>query len=146
HVLVRGEGHDPRQRARIFFLYQFVIGLGVLGLITFAGHVFNPVETATRIGWPPSPEFQRELGLFELGFALAAGLGLIFRNRYYWLGLWIAPAVCVSTAGGNAILHGRRGTLAAYNVWTSLPDILIPLTPGWFLWRVFRLESGPARA
>src|SRR5215475_9385272 len=144
HVGLRGEAKDPQKRATIFFLYQLVLGLGVLGLITFVGHVFNPVQTATRIGWPPSPEFQRELGFFELGIALAAGLALVIRNRYYWLGVWIAPAVFLVGAGLNHLLETLRGNLAAYNVWTSLPDLLIPLTAGWFLWRVFRAEEHPA--
>jgi len=145
HVRVRGE-KDPQQRAATYFLYQLVLGFGVMGLITFAGHVFNPAQTAARIGWPPSPEFQRELGFFELGYALAAFLGLVIRNRYYWLGALISPGFFLLTAGLNHVLQSVRGDLAAYNVWTSLPDILIPLTAGWFLMRVFRLEPGPATA
>jgi hypothetical protein len=123
-----------------------VLGFGVMGLITFAGHVFNPVQTAERIGWSPHPQFQRELGLFELGYALAAFLALVIRNRYYWLGALISPGFFLLTAGLNHVLQSLQGDLAAYNVWTSLPDILIPLTAAYFLMRVFRLEPHPGTA
>src|SRR5262245_14707220 len=145
HVTVRRE-HAPLQRATTFFLYQLVLAFGLMGLMGFTGHVLQPAQTAARIGWPPSVEFQRELGFFSLGFSLAAVLGLVFRNRYYWLGAWIAPAVFLVGAGLNHVLESVRGNMAPYNVWTSLPDLLIPLTVGWFLLRVFRLEPRAATA
>jgi hypothetical protein len=44
HVRLREE-RDPGQRAAIHVLYQLVLGFGVMGLITFSGHVFQPAQT-----------------------------------------------------------------------------------------------------
>ncbi len=66
-------------------------GFGRVGWVH--GHALNPVETARGIGWPPAPQFQFELAAFEIGFALAAFLCVFIRNKYYWLGVAIAPAV-----------------------------------------------------
>jgi len=51
--------------------YILVFPLGVQGLWAFFGHVFMPEESATSIGWEPSP-FQYEVGVANLGIGLAS--------------------------------------------------------------------------
>jgi hypothetical protein len=121
-------------------LYQLGISFGLTGLIDFVGHALRPVETAARIGWAASPHFQYELGTFELGLALAALLGLFVRNKHYWLGVVLAPCIFLVLVGLNHLREALDGNFAPYNVGTIAPDILIPATMGWLLFRAFRLS------
>ncbi len=151
HVSVRRLWTHPLQRVTVFLLYQLAISWGLLGLVVFVGHALRPAETAARIGWPASPNFQFELGALELGVALAAGLCLVIRNRYFWLGVILAPAVLMVLAGLNHLREALQGNLAPYNLGTIAPDLLIPFTAAGLLFRIFRLAtaspetpSGPA--
>lgn len=129
HVLIRRSRFDRRQVIETFLVYQFVFGLGLAGLVGFMGHALNPVQTAQGIGWPPAPQFQFELAAFEIGFALAAFLCVFIRNKYYWLGVAIAPAVFFLLAAVQHVCDAAAtGNLAPYNVLIVLPDVLIPLT------------------
>jgi hypothetical protein len=141
HVSVRGLWTRSLQRVTVFLLYQLAISWGLLGLVVFVGHVLRPAETAAQIGWPASPNFQFELGALELGVAVAAGLGLVIRNRYYWLGVILAPAVLMVFAGLNHLREALQGNLAPYNLGIVAPDLLIPLTAAGLLFRVFRLAT-----
>ena len=141
HVSVRGLWTRPLQRVTVFLLYQLGISWGLLGLVVFVGHVLRTAETAARIGWAASPNFQFELGALELGVAFAAGLCLVIRNRYYWLGVVVAPGVLMVLAGLNHLREALQGNLAPYNLGTIVPDLLIPLTAAGLLFRVFRLAT-----
>lgn len=81
HVSVRGLWSQPLPRVTVFLLYQLTIALGLTGLLVFVGHALRPVETAARIGWPPSLNFQFELGAMGLGFGDASLLSLWILNR-----------------------------------------------------------------
>jgi hypothetical protein len=141
HVSVRGLWARPLQRVTVFLLYQLGISWGLLGLVVFVGHALRTAETAAQIGWPASPNFQFELGALELGVAFAAGLCLVIRNRYYWLGVIVAPGVLMVLAGLNHLREALQGNLAPYNLGTIAPDLLIPLTAAGLLFRVFRLAT-----
>ncbi len=69
HVVVRRGSLDTVERVRVFILYQLAIGW-LFGIVAFMGHGLDPAATAQRIGWPPHPQFQFELGSFELGAGL----------------------------------------------------------------------------
>src|SRR5260370_38472336 len=83
HVSVRRLWTHPLQRVTVFLLYQLAISWGLLGLVVFVGHALRPAETAARIGWPASPNFQFELGALELGVALAEGARLGVPTRSF---------------------------------------------------------------
>lgn len=53
----------------------------------------------------------------------------------------MAPSIFMVLAGVNHVREAWRGNLAPYNVITAAPDLLIPLTLGWLLFRVFRLTQ-----
>jgi hypothetical protein len=129
HVAMR---RGPVGRAgvlRIFFVYQLVFGLGPAGLVGFAGHGLRPVETARSIGWLAHPQFQWEIGAFELGIAVSALMGLWIRDRRFWLGLAIAPAVFLVLAGVQHVNETiGKGNVAPGNVLAVLPDFLLPST------------------
>jgi Family of unknown function (DUF6790) len=82
HVSFCRRWAKPVQRTRLFLLYQLVIALGVGGLFIFGGHALRPAATAALIGWPPSPNFQFELGGFGLGVAVDASLCPVIKNRF----------------------------------------------------------------
>ncbi len=129
HIALKRPKLNRRQAIETFLLYQFAFGFGITGLFAFAGHALNPVRTAEGIGWTPHPQFQLELAAFELGFALAAFLCLFIRNKYYWLGVAIAPSVFFVVAAVQHVYEAAaKGNLAPYNVVTAAPDILIPAT------------------
>ena len=146
HVSIRSQWSQPAQRTRLFLCYQLTIALGLSGILVFVGHALRPTETAARIGWPASPNFQFELGGVGLGFAFAGLLCLIIRNLYYWFGVALAPSIFLALAGLNHVSEALGGNLAPYNVVTAVPDILIPVTLAWLFFWLFRLASpdGPA--
>ncbi len=138
HLGIRRQWSQGELRTRVFLYYQLTIALGLSGIIVFAGHALRPAETAARIGWPTSPNFQFELGGFGLGVGIAALLCLMIRNCYYWLGVALAPSIFLVVAGLNHLREPLNGNLSPYNVVTAAPDFLIPLTLGWLFLQLFR--------
>lgn len=145
HVAVRRQRLAAAGKVEVFFLYQLGAA-GISLLMASAGHVLRPVPTAEAIGWPPHPQFQFELGSMELGLAVASLLGLVWRNRHYWLGVLIPTLVMMPLAG---FLHVHemlvRGNLAPYNTVIIGANFLGPLTQLALLLACFRL-SRPAAA
>ena len=129
HALLRRQ--DPRGPGilRIFILYQLGLAWAVGGLLGFLGHAFRPEAVARTIGWPAHPFFQFELAAFELGYSLAALLGLRIREPRYWLGFVLAPGTFLLLSGlqhvREAVLHGN---FAPYNFVIIAPDLLLPLS------------------
>ena len=153
HISVARLWGRPLERATIFLLYQMTVALGLVGFIAFIGHVPMPAEIAARIGWSTHPNFQFELAAACLGFAVGSLLAPRIRNRHHWLGATLGPCIFIALACINHVRDAIAGNLAPYNVGTSAPDLLIPATVAWFLYRVFRLapanedaSSGPCDA
>ena len=143
HVFIRRSRFDRRQVIETFLLYQIALGFGLGGLFGFMGHGLDPVQTAQSIGWPPAPEFQFELAAFELGLALAAVLCLFVRNKFYWLGVVIAPSVFFLLAAAQHVYGAiEKGNFAPNNVLIIAPDVLIPLTILLLLVWYFRCTAG----
>jgi len=142
HTLMRRSTLNRREVTEIFLLYVFAFSYGLAGLIGFMGHGLRPEETAVRIGWPAHQQFQFELGGIELGWALAAFLCLVIRNKYYWLGVAITPAVGLLMAGGLHIHEVlAEGNFAPYNAGIIVPDLLAPLTVLGLIWYYFHLTD-----
>jgi hypothetical protein len=139
HVSACRLWRHPARRVSIFLSYQLAISLGLTGFLVFVGHALRPTETAARIGWPVSPNFQFELGAVGLGIGVASLVTLVIRNRHYWLEVALAPSIFLVLAGANHAREAWRGNLEPYNVITIAPDLLIPLTLAWLLCRLFQL-------
>ena len=88
------------------------------------------------------PNFQFELASACLGFAVGSLLAPWIRDRYYWLGVALGSCIFIALAGINHLRDAIAGNLAPYNVGTAAPDLLIPATVAWLLYRVFWLTRG----
>jgi Family of unknown function (DUF6790) len=89
--------------------YMFVFPLGVMGLWGFVGNSLLGQETATAIGWAPSP-FQFELAMAELGIGVGS-LVAAFAGKQARLGVGLVAACYLFGAGFgrlNDILGGDR--------------------------------------
>lgn len=139
HWFVRRATLDRLAGLELVFRYQLIFCLAFSGFLGFMGHGLRPEQTAAAIGWPAHPQFQFELAAFELGYAVAAVLGLWIRNRSYWLGISLAPSVFTTLA---AVLHvqeiAKKGNFAPNNVIVILPDLLLPATLLGLLWLIAR--------
>jgi Family of unknown function (DUF6790) len=114
--------------AENLLFYQMTITVGLSGLVGFVGHTLFSDRTAESIGWPTGNYFQKELGLAELGWALA-GLAAVFYSGT----IAIAIVVMVSPLFvGAAVIHiievRERGNFSPGNYYAILPDLLIPAT------------------
>lgn len=103
-------------------------GVGVVGLYTFAGHVFAPAQVAANIGWPTSP-FQYEVGMADLTVGV---LGILAFRRDFGF-RWATTVAAICWLGGDAIGHLRQivmtNNYAPGNAGPWLwSDILAPLT------------------
>jgi hypothetical protein len=134
----------PLERAKIFLLYQLGVGFGASGVVIFVANALQPVETAAKIGWPASANFQFEVAAVGLGIAVGSLSSLKIRNRHFWCGFAVAPAIFMMLAGVNHVRSALDGNLAAYNVVLAVPDMLIPATVAWLLYRVFSLATDTA--
>ncbi len=113
--------------------YQVTISISLSGLIGFWGHVFQSDMVAEQIGWSKGSPFQKELGYAELGFALA-GIMCIWHGKDFWIATIVVVTPLFILAGMNHIRETVvNKNFHPYNVITSIPDLLMPLS--WiFLW------------
>jgi hypothetical protein len=145
HYLIRRSKLTKKQTVELFILYLILFGYGGMGIFGAMGHILNPVGVAKGIGWEPSPLFQFELGAVELGWALTALIALWVRNKYYWLGMAIAPAVMLILAAAQHLVEAYgKGNFAPYNFIIILPDILIPLSVLGLLAYYFQITKNEA--
>lgn len=107
--------------------YLFVFPLGVQGLWAFFGHVFLPEESASAIGWAPSP-FQYEVGVANLGLGLASFYAA-FKGFEARAATAIAAACFLAGAGFGHIMDILAGdTLTSGNAGPILvTDFLTPI-------------------
>ena len=142
HVLV-AKPPTTSKKLEVFLFYQMVFCIGLAGLIGFYGHCFMYEKVAKGIGWVPHRQFQFELGVSELGWAIAGLLAVFIRRPLYWLGISITPCTMYVLAG---VQHMRemvaQGNYAPYNVWPGVVDLTVPLTLAiLFTWYYFATRT-----
>lgn len=96
---------EPKTKGRVvelLLLYQLVFNIGLLGIISFLGHTFLPLEAARYLKWLPSP-FQQELANACLGFGVIGILCIWVRN-HFWTATVIGTAIWLF---GDAVDHLR---------------------------------------
>ncbi len=141
HILFRRKALARDELVAIFLRYQFALG-AVFGLLAFVGHGFNPVQTASRIGWVAHPQFQFELGSFELGSAIATLLCLFIRNKHFWLATAIPSlTMLLLTAGLHAQEMVARANYAPYNSLQIVSNLCLAVAMGVPLFLYFRMTK-----
>lgn len=120
--------HKELSTAEIFLSYILFFNIGLMSLIAFSGHLFNPNEIAKLIGWPTGNPFQFEVGVANLAFGVLGVLAIYYRGLF-WLATVIGSSIFLL---GDFIIHliqYAHGNQAPYNiglfVWVN--DLLIPL-------------------
>jgi hypothetical protein len=122
-----GRGKPGRGFAEQLFSWVSLLAAGVVGLYTFAMHVFWPEQTAAHIGWAPSP-FQYEVGMADLAMGVLGVLA--FRAGLGFRAATTIAAIC--WLGGDAVGHVRQMIVANnYAPGNAGPwlwsDILVPV-------------------
>jgi hypothetical protein len=120
-IIYKNQRFNVKKYSEIFLSYILFFYVGFGSFIATYGHIFNSIETAELIGWPPSPFFQFELGITSLAFGT---LGILAR--------WIKGRFWEATITGWSIflLGCFIGHIISYN---TIGDVA-PLNFGAFLW------------
>jgi uncharacterized membrane protein YphA (DoxX/SURF4 family) len=120
----------PRTRERVLdvlLVWLLGVGIGVIGIFAWSGHIFRAEQIAESIGFPPGNPFQ-----WEVAWANAAvgALGLIcFWRRDFWWPTAIAAAIYLwGCAWGHIYEYVEHDNRSPNNVGPVLwMDIAIPL-------------------
>jgi hypothetical protein len=136
----------PKTKGRVIellLLYQLVCNIGLLGIISFLGHTFLPLDAARHLKWLPSP-FQQELANASLGFGVIGVLCAWVRN-HFWTATVIGSSVWLF---GDAIHHLRDIFLINHvtEINTGIvfySDLLIPVLAVFLL--ILYLQWKPAK-
>jgi hypothetical protein len=149
HLFVSKKDRNKKELFELLILYQIVINLGVLSLISAIALLFAPKMVADSLGWPTCP-FQHELGNVNLAFGVLAILCIWFRGNF-WTATIIGASIWLigDGIGHLALLYSQDATLATatgpeLNNWIMLvTDFLIPITLLLLLFAYRKLDSSP---
>lgn len=133
HLFLSKEERNKKQLFELFMLYQLVVNIGVLSLISAAALLFTPQLVADSLGWPTCP-FQHELGNVNLAFGVLGILCIWFRGDF-WTATIIGASIWLlgDGIGHLYLMYGSdtpvlAGTPATNNWIMLITDFLIPLT------------------
>lgn len=133
HLFLSKEERNKKQLFELFMLYQLVVNIGILSLISAGALLFTPQLVADSLGWPTCP-FQHELGNVNLAFGVLGILCIWFRGDF-WTATVIGASIWLLGDGiGHLYLMYGGDTVAATgapatNNWIMLiTDFLIPTT------------------
>jgi hypothetical protein len=137
---------QPKTKGRVvelMLLYQLVFNIGLLGIISFLGHTFLPLEGARHLNWLPSP-FQQELANASLGFGVIGILSIWIRN-HFWTATVIGSSIWLF---GDALQHLQdvflNNNVSEVNTGIVFySDLLIPVVAVILL--ILHLQWKPAR-
>ncbi|HEY1406345.1 MAG TPA: DUF6790 family protein [Spirochaetota bacterium] len=107
--------------------YQMVITIPLIGTICFIGHVFKSDHIAAKNGWPKGNLFQKELGMAQVGWAIAGISSIWFRGSWTAIILIFSPMFI-----GAALIHFidmiRNRNAKPGNPVIIFADVLVPLS------------------
>ncbi|HCA41951.1 MAG TPA: hypothetical protein DEP28_01715 [Bacteroidetes bacterium] len=128
HLAVKKAFKDEPKRIEIILLNFIVVIIGGSSLLAAAGHLLIPDQIAESIGWPTGSPFQTEVGLANLGFGIAAVMGIWFRKTF-WLSTIISSGVFLFGDGvGHVYQMIAHGDYAENNAGIIMyTDFLIPI-------------------
>ncbi len=134
HLFVSKKDRNKKELFELLILYQIVVNIGILSLLSAFALLYAPKMVADSLGWPTCP-FQHELGNVNLAFGVLGILCIWFRGNFWtatiigasiWLlGDGIGHLALIYSAGDGA----STATSAGINNWIMLiTDFLIPIT------------------
>lgn len=134
HLFMSKKNRDTKQLFELLLLYQIVVNIGILSLISAFALLFAPKMVADSLGWPTCP-FQHELGNVNLAFGVLGILCIWFRDNF-WTATIIGASIWLLGDGiGHLALIYSDGAAAStapgagINNWIMLiTDFLIPIT------------------
>lgn len=133
HLFMSKKERNKIELFELLLLYQIVINIGILSLISAGALLFMPKMVADSLGWPTCP-FQHELGNVNLAFGVLGILCIWFRDNF-WMATIIGASIWLigDGIGHLSLLYGAEGGLAAskaeINNWIMLiTDFVIPIT------------------
>jgi hypothetical protein len=131
--------HKELSVAEILLSYILFFNIGLMSLIAFSGHIFNPNEIAKLIGWAPGNPFQFEVGVADLAFGVLGVLAIYYRGLF-WLATVIGSSIFLLGDFITHVIQYTQGNSAPYNigifVWVA--DLFIPLLSIFLLILYFR--------
>lgn len=133
HLFMSKKDRNKKELFELLMLYQLVVNIGILSLISAFALLFMPKMVADSLGWPTCP-FQHELGNVNLAFGALGILCIWFRGNF-----WVATIIGASIwligdgIGHLSLLYSQNSSSAAnpalINNWIMLiTDFLIPIT------------------
>ncbi|HRE41803.1 MAG TPA: hypothetical protein PLG90_10775 [Ignavibacteria bacterium] len=128
HLAYKKAFKDENKRIEIILLNFIVVVIGGSSLLAAAGHLLIPNQIAESIGWSPGSPFQTEVGLANLGFGIAAVMGIWFRKGF-WLSTIISSGIFLFGDGiGHVYQMVAHGNYSENNAGIIMyTDFLIPI-------------------
>lgn len=133
HLFMSKKERNKVELFELLILYQLVINIGVLSLISAFALLFMPKMVADSLGWPTCP-FQHELGNVNLAFAVLGFMCIWFRDNF-WTATIIGASIWLigDGIGHLTLLYGNETSVLAtkpeMNNWIMLiTDFVIPIT------------------
>jgi hypothetical protein len=134
HLFLSKKERNKKELFELLMLYQIVVNIGILSLISAIALLFAPQMVADALNWPTCP-FQHELGNVNLAFGVLGLLCIWFRGNF-WTATIIGASIWLlgDGVGHLALLYNQDPTLANatgkdLNNWIMLvTDFLIPIT------------------
>lgn len=118
-----------RTNARIIELllvYLVVFNYGIQAIFAATFQTLQPLQTAERIGFTPSP-FEFEVAMGNIGMGIAALMAMFWRGRYI-LGPVITCTIFIYGAAYGHVVQYMKGDHAPYNsgIFFWFGDVIIP--------------------
>lgn len=131
HLFLSKKTYDKKGLFELFTLYQLVVNIGILSLISAFALLFAPKMVADSLGWPTCP-FQHELGNVNLAFGVL-GILCIWYRGHFWTATIIGASIWLLGDGIGHLVLLKQGiggvNESLFNNYVMLiTDFLIPIT------------------
>jgi len=131
HLFLSKKDRNKKELFELLILYQIVVNIGILSLVSAMALLFMPKMVADTLGWPTCP-FQHELGNVNLAFG-ALGILCIWLRGNFWLATIIGASIWLigDGIGHLSMFYSNQtasSTLQINNSIMMITDFLIPIT------------------
>lgn len=147
HLFLSKKERNKKEIFELLILYQIVVNIGILSLMSAMALLFAPKMVADTLGWPTCP-FQHELGNVNLAFG-TLGILCIWLRGNFWLATILGASIWLIGDGighlsmfyANRAANVAAGTVQINNWIMLITDFLIPITLLLLLFAYRKLDS-----